>query len=161
MQVELEERFQEFVRARWSRLVRTAHLLTTKHKRHGVNVRGIADPAGRMLWLSPALPGRPHDLTAARTHKIISICERQGVPVLADRAGIGAGEWVTTPKRRPPQGELTTTEQTVNRALPAARVSVEHAVVRQKSWRIFRHALCSPNRMTSITKAVLTPERRR
>ncbi|MFE0731554.1 SigE family RNA polymerase sigma factor [Streptomyces antibioticus] len=28
MQVELEERFQEFVRARWSRLVRTAYLLT-------------------------------------------------------------------------------------------------------------------------------------
>ncbi|MEU9730412.1 SigE family RNA polymerase sigma factor [Streptomyces sp. NPDC048002] len=28
MQVELEDRFQEFVRARWSRLVRTAYLLT-------------------------------------------------------------------------------------------------------------------------------------
>ncbi|MFC9760079.1 hypothetical protein [Streptomyces sp. NPDC056921] len=28
------------------------------------------------------LPGRTHDVTAARTHRI---CERQGVPVLADR----------------------------------------------------------------------------
>jgi DNA-directed RNA polymerase specialized sigma24 family protein len=28
MQAELEDRFQEFVRARWSRLVRTAYLLT-------------------------------------------------------------------------------------------------------------------------------------
>lgn len=28
MQVELEDRFQEFVRARWSHLVRTAYLLT-------------------------------------------------------------------------------------------------------------------------------------
>ncbi|MDH6221560.1 IS5/IS1182 family transposase, partial [Streptomyces chartreusis] len=27
--------------------------------------------------------------------------------------------------------------------------------------RIFRHARCSPNRMTSITKAVLTLERHR
>ncbi|WP_345337992.1 transposase family protein, partial [Actinomadura viridis] len=41
---------------------------STKHKRHGVNVQVITDPAGRTLWLSPALPGRTHDLTAARTH---------------------------------------------------------------------------------------------
>jgi hypothetical protein len=36
------------------------------------------------MWkpLSPALPGRTHDLTAARTHRIIRICERQGVPIL-------------------------------------------------------------------------------
>jgi hypothetical protein len=98
---------------------------------------------------------RTHDLTAARTHKIIRICERQGVPVLADMAYIGAGEWVTTPKRRPPQGELTPTEQTVNRALSAARVPVERGIARLKSWRIFRRARCSPNRMTSITKAPL------
>jgi hypothetical protein len=50
-----------------------------KHRRHGVNVQVVADPTGRLLWISPALPGRAHDLTAARTHKIIRICERQGV----------------------------------------------------------------------------------
>ncbi|CAL9620751.1 hypothetical protein SUDANB6_05857 [Streptomyces sp. enrichment culture] len=43
---------------------------------------------GQALWISPALPGRTHDLTAARTHHTIRICERQGVPVLADRAYI-------------------------------------------------------------------------
>lgn len=57
-----------------------------KHRRHGVNVQVVTDPDGRLLWISPALPGRTHDLTAARTHRIIRICERQGVPVLADRA---------------------------------------------------------------------------
>ncbi|CAM5373991.1 Transposase OS=Streptomyces tendae OX=1932 GN=F3L20_33230 PE=4 SV=1 [Streptomyces tendae] len=36
-------------------------------------------------------------------------------------AYIGAGEWVTTAKRRPPGGELTLTERTGNRALSAAR----------------------------------------
>ncbi|MGY3202188.1 hypothetical protein ACVW19_002703 [Streptomyces sp. TE5632] len=41
---------------------------STRHQRHGVNVRVIADPAGRMLWLSPALPGRTHDLTAPSPH---------------------------------------------------------------------------------------------
>ncbi|CAM5301443.1 hypothetical protein SALBM311S_09475 [Streptomyces alboniger] len=43
---------------------------SSKHKRHGVNVQVVTDPAGEILWLSPALPGRTHDLTAARTHKI-------------------------------------------------------------------------------------------
>jgi hypothetical protein len=47
-----------------------------KHRRHGVNVQVVTDPGGRLLWLSPALPGRTHDLTAARTHRIIRICER-------------------------------------------------------------------------------------
>jgi hypothetical protein len=61
-----------------------------KHRRHGVNVQVVTDPAGRLLWISPVLPGRAHDLTAARTHRIIRICERQGVPVLADRAYVGA-----------------------------------------------------------------------
>jgi hypothetical protein len=48
-----------------------------------VNVQVITHPDGRLLWLSPALPGRAHDLTAARTHRIIRICERPGVPILA------------------------------------------------------------------------------
>lgn len=57
-----------------------------KHRRHGVNGQVVTDAQGRLLWLSPALPGRIHDLTAACTHRIIRICERQGVPILADLA---------------------------------------------------------------------------
>ncbi|MDH6570432.1 hypothetical protein M2160_005453 [Streptomyces sp. SAI-117] len=57
-----------------------------KYRQHGVNVQVVTDPGGRLLWLSAALPGRTHDLTAARTHRIIRICERQGVPILADLA---------------------------------------------------------------------------
>lgn len=36
---------------------------STKHKRHGVNVQVISDPAGHRLWLSPnpARPGARHD----------------------------------------------------------------------------------------------------
>jgi hypothetical protein len=132
-----------------------------KHRRHGVNVQVVTDPTGRLLWISPALPGRAHDLTAARTHRTIRICERQGIPVLADRAYIGAGPWVTTALRRPPGRGLTTTQQTVNRALSAARAPVERGIARLKSWRIFRRSRCSPNRMTSIAAAVLTLERQR
>lgn len=92
-----------------------------KHRRHGVNVQVITDPAEQLLWISPALPGRAHDLAAARTHRIIRICERQGVPLLADRAYTGGGPWVTTALRRPPNGKLPPTHLTVNRALAQAR----------------------------------------
>ncbi|MER5281444.1 transposase family protein [Streptomyces sp. NPDC002809] len=132
-----------------------------KHRRHGVNVQVVTDPAGQILWISPALPGRCHDLTAARTNRIIRICERQGVPILADRAYTGAGPWVTTGRRRPPNGQLTPTERTANRALATSRAPVERGMARLKSWRIFRRSRCSPNRMTSIAKAVLTLERQR
>ncbi|WP_030383531.1 MULTISPECIES: IS5/IS1182 family transposase [unclassified Streptomyces] len=134
---------------------------SAKHRRHGVNVQVVTDPAGEVLWISPALPGRTHDLTAARTHRIIRICERQGLPILADRAYQGAGPWVTTGLKRPPGGELTLTQRTVNRALAAARAPVERAMARLKSWQIFRRSRISPNRMTVIAKAVLTLERQR
>lgn len=131
---------------------------SAKHRRLGVNVQLVTDPDGRLLWISPSLPGRTHDLTAAGTHRIIRICERQGIPVLADRAYMGAGPWVTTPVRRPPGRGLTPIQRTVNRALSAARAPVERGVARLKSWRIFRRARCSPNRMSSIVAAVLTLE---
>jgi hypothetical protein len=132
-----------------------------KHRRHGVNVQVVTDPGGRLLWLSPTLPGRAHNLTAARTHRIIRICERQGVPILADLAYQGGGPWVSTAIKRRPLQELTPTDKTLNRARAAARAPVERGVARLKSWRIFRRSRCSPNRMTSIAKAILTLERQR
>ncbi|WP_342781817.1 transposase family protein [Streptomyces griseofuscus] len=80
-------------------------------------------------------------------------------PILADRAYIGAGSWVTTPTRRLPHQDLTMAQRTINRALSAARAPVERGVARLKSWHIFRRARCSPNRMTAIAAVVLTLER--
>ncbi|MFF7199196.1 transposase family protein [Streptomyces sp. NPDC008079] len=109
-----------------------------------MNVQVVTDPSGEILWLSPALPSRTHDLTAARNHRILRTCARQGVPILADMAYIGAGDWVTTAKRRRPGGELKPTEQTANRALSAARAPVERGMARLKSWQIFRRSRISP-----------------
>ena len=74
-----------------------------------------ASPRGK-----PFLPhGLLHDDGVERSTSLRRDAEqtgvgmRQGIPVLADMAYNGAGEWVTTPQRRPPQGELTPTEQTV------------------------------------------------
>ncbi|MFF2174751.1 transposase family protein [[Kitasatospora] papulosa] len=131
-----------------------------KHRRHGVNVQVVTDPGGRLLWLSPALPGRAHDLTAARTHRIIRICECQGVYILADLAYQGAVPWLTIGiKRRPCRNSPS--KKTLNQALAAARAPVERGAARLKSWRIFRRSRCSPNRMTSIAKAILALTRQR
>ncbi|MFI6013332.1 transposase family protein [Streptomyces sp. NPDC051243] len=119
---------------------------------HGVNVQVVTDPGGRLLWVSPALPGRAHDMTAARPHRIIRIFERQGMPIVADLAYQGGGPWVTPGIKRGPLQELTLTEKTVNRALAAARAPVERGVACLKSWRIFRGSRWRPNRMTSIAK---------
>src|SRR4051794_2162428 len=62
-----------------------------KHKRHGMNVQVLADPAGRLVWASPALPGSRHDLGAAREHGLIDGLNEVGVRVVADTAYQGAG----------------------------------------------------------------------
>ena len=45
-----------------------------EHKCHGMNVQVIADPAGRLIWASPALPGARHDMGAVREHGILDAC---------------------------------------------------------------------------------------
>ncbi len=53
-----------------------------RHKKHGMNVQILADPAGRLLWASPALAGAIHDIRAARKHGILDALAPQ-----ASRAG--------------------------------------------------------------------------
>jgi hypothetical protein len=42
-----------------------------KHRKHGMNLQVIASPHGEILWVSGALPGAVHDLTAARICGIV------------------------------------------------------------------------------------------
>jgi hypothetical protein len=57
-----------------------------KHQRHDVNAQVIADPRGRLMWVSPALPGSIHDLRAARAHRIIDALTRAAVATFAEKA---------------------------------------------------------------------------
>jgi hypothetical protein len=132
-----------------------------KAKRHGVNIQAVTGPTGELLWYSPALPGRTVDITAARTHRIVTICERLKIPVPADKAYQGAGGTVCTPFKRHRGRELTTAQKAVNRAHSRLRSPVEQAFARLKIWRIFRRARCSPNHLTPMAQAVLTLEKQR
>jgi hypothetical protein len=94
-----------------------------KHRRHGVNLQVITGPEGKLVWISRPLPGRTHDLTAARRHRIVATGARLKIPALADLAHTGAGPGVAVAVRRRRTRELTAKEKSPNKAHahPAAR----------------------------------------
>ncbi|MEV7003874.1 transposase family protein [Streptomyces sp. NPDC093982] len=49
-------------------------------------------------------------------------------------------------------------QRSVNRAHSRLRWPVERAIARIKTWRLLRKARTNPNKITSITKAILTLE---
>ncbi|MHA7962477.1 transposase family protein [Streptomyces sp. L500] len=125
-----------------------------KHKKHGMNVQVVARPDGTPLWFSRALPGRTHDLTAARAHGIVQNCLTREILVLADRAYQGAGATVRTPYYG--HRELPDHYQRFNRVHARLRAPGERAFAQLKSWRILRRARCSTNRISRIVQAVHT-----
>lgn len=123
-------------------------------------VTAVADPTEAAVDLTRA--ARPHPRPDRGPHPPHHPDLRTPrLPVLADRAHSGAGPWVTTPIRRLPGQDLTTTQQTINRALSAARAPVGRGIARLKSLQILGRARCSPNWMTAIAAAILTSERQR
>jgi DDE superfamily endonuclease/Helix-turn-helix of DDE superfamily endonuclease len=127
-----------------------------KHRRHGVNVQVIADPAGRLVWASPALPGATHDLTAARTHQIVAALTSAHVMTFADRGYQGAGGPVRTPfKRNRRRQRLSRREKAVNRSHAQTRAIGERAIAVLKTWRLLTKLRCCPRRTTAIVQAIL------
>ncbi|GAA0394023.1 hypothetical protein Acor_66560 [Acrocarpospora corrugata] len=126
-----------------------------KHHRHGVNVQVLADPGGRLVWASPALPGRTHDLTAARTAGLIQALTSGKVKVFADKGYQGAGGTIRTPfKRHRHRPRLSRHQKAVNRAHARIRAVGERAVATLKAWKILAKVRCCPHRITAIVQAV-------
>jgi IS5 family transposase len=132
-----------------------------KHKRHGVNVQVLADPVGRLIWASPALPGHRHYMGAAREHGLIDALTHAGVQVVADNGYRGAGPNFDLPQRRrradPGTGarrRLSDNQRAVNAAHAAQRGLGERANAVFKSWKIFRKIRCCPHRATTLVDAV-------
>lgn len=124
--------------------------------REGMNLQVITADAGALLWISPALPGGTHDVRAAREHDIISVCAGLDLEVLADKGYIGAGGTVITPIRRRAHTELSDKHKTSNKVHAALRAPVERTIARIKQWRTLRRARISPNRLSSVSAALLT-----
>ncbi|GAA2471347.1 hypothetical protein GCM10010388_74940 [Streptomyces mauvecolor] len=112
-----------------------------KHKKHGTNVQAIARPDSTPLWISRALAGRSHDLTAARAHRIVQACRTRQVLILADRAYQEAGATVRTPYHH--YREQPEHHQQYNRDHARLLAPGERAFARLKTWRLLRTARCS------------------
>jgi len=122
-----------------------------KHRRHGMNLQVIATPGGDIVWVSGALPGAVHDLTAARIWGIIRELAATGLLVLADKGYHGAGDPVRTPYRgrgKPPA------QKDANRAHAQLRSPGERANAQLKTWRILRKLRCCPWRAGQLAKAI-------
>jgi hypothetical protein len=134
-----------------------------KHKCHGVNVQVIADPAGRLVWISPALPGARHDLGAAREHGIIDALANAEIHAVADTAYQGAGPRVAVPQRRrrldPDTGRyrpLSVAQKQVNAAHARQRGPGERVNAQLKNWRILRKIRSCPSNASKLVAAVQT-----
>jgi hypothetical protein len=127
-----------------------------KHKRHGVNVQVIADPLGRLVWASAALPGSTHDLTGARTHGIIDALTSADVMTFADKGYQGVRGSIQTPfKRRRFRPKLSRRQRAVNRAHAKIRARGERAIATLKTWKILVKLRCCPHRATAIVQAIV------
>lgn len=81
--------------------------------RHDVQV--IVDPKGRLLWVSPALPGALDDVRAAREHGISDALAGVGVACWADKGYQGARGKIRVPYRGRWE-KISVGQQEVNRS---------------------------------------------
>lgn len=131
-----------------------------KHKAHGMNVQVIADPPGRPVWASAALPGARHDMGAARDHGILDALTKARLKVITDNGYRGSGFEV--PQRQRPKDpetgkrrKLSRNQKAVNAAHARQRGPGERANAQLKTWRVLRKIRCCPQRVTNLVKAVL------
>ncbi|MCK9878343.1 MULTISPECIES: transposase family protein [Frankia] len=127
-----------------------------KHKYHGINLQGLTDPHGRLLWISDGLPGSTHDLTAARAHHILDTVDRAELYLYADKGYVGGeGTRLLVPHKKPPKRDLTDQHKNDNRAHAATRSPGERGFAVLKNWHIFDRYRGCPRRVGNIAQAVL------
>lgn len=120
-----------------------------KKKLHGMNVQVLTDPAERLIWVSDALPGATHDLTAARAHGIRALLTAEGIKCWADKAYQGAGPAIRVPIRGK---NLRGWRRRHNRDHAKIRSLGERTMAVLKSWRLLRKLRCSTTRITAVVR---------
>lgn len=132
-----------------------------KHRRHGVDVQVIADPAGRLVGVSPALPGARHDMGTAREHGLIDALNAAEITTIADTAYQGGGPEIRVPQRRRRLDldtgryrRLSHNQKQVNTAHARQRGPGERANAQLKSWKVLRRIRACPSRATALVQAI-------
>jgi DDE superfamily endonuclease/Helix-turn-helix of DDE superfamily endonuclease len=113
-----------------------------KHRKHGMNLQVIASPDGDIVWVSGALPGAVHDLTAARIWGIIAELAASGLVVLGDKGYLGEDD-IRTPyrgresplRRRRPTGLMPGSAPPANEPMPSSSPGASLRKLRCCPWR--------------------------
>jgi DDE superfamily endonuclease len=128
-----------------------------KAHHHAGLVQALTGPSGIPLWVSAALPGSTHDITAARQLVLPEARPYlKKVPILADSGYEGAGAGVLVPVKKPRNGELDINTKTRNMLLRGARYQGERAFApMSRRWRAIRHVSADPPQIGDIAKSVL------
>ncbi|WP_062352938.1 IS5/IS1182 family transposase [Herbidospora yilanensis] len=125
---------------------------SAKHRTHGMNIQVIAGLDGNLVWTSGALPGKTHDLTAARIWGIPRHLRAAGILTLADKAYQGIHKEaavVITPYKGKAEPQ-----KAANRSHARLRGPGERANAQLKSWRILHRLRCSPSKAGHLVKAI-------
>ncbi|MEU2021791.1 transposase family protein [Streptomyces sp. NPDC016469] len=104
----------------------------SEKKHHRMNVQVLADPAGRLIWASDALPGDMRDLTADRTHHIPAVLSANDTKFWADQSGSKRTTCCWRPVPRQDPARLAPTPQ------PRSAASGDRAMATLKCWRLLR-----------------------
>jgi DDE superfamily endonuclease len=128
-----------------------------KAHEHAGNVQALTAPSGVPLWVSDALPGSTHDITAARQLVLPEARPYlKTLKILADSGYEGAGAGVLVPVRKPRDGELDIDTITRNVLLRGARYQGERAfALMSQRWRAIQRVSADPSQIGDIAKSVL------
>ena len=143
-----------------------------KHKHHGLNVLGLTDEAGRLLYVSAVLPGKTADITAARHHRIREQLHHHRLTPAADKGFHGwhkdvrettdcdtcggpCEQIVLTPYKAEAKRPLTEAQQQANAVFAALRCAVEGGFAALKTWRILDKLRLHPRHATTLIRALI------
>ncbi|MCP2324371.1 hypothetical protein HDA40_007897 [Hamadaea flava] len=135
-----------------------------KHHAHGLQFTALVSPAGHLLWLSKARPGRTHDATAARADRLPAQLQRSGLAAIADLAYSGLAKdanhdpdqpIIITGRRPHPNRPLTATETFTNQVINAERAANEHPFGYLKNWRILTCLRMRHRNATRLLRALM------
>lgn len=126
-----------------------------KHHHHGLNVQGLIDHTGQLVWVSEGLPGSVHDLAAARTHQVLSACQRADLVVLADKGYHGDNCGALTPYRG---RALPGSAHAANKAHAHIRGQGERGFATLTTWHILDTLRCCLRRAARYPQAILALE---
>jgi hypothetical protein len=126
----------------------------------GGNIQAVMRPDGLPVWVSDALPGSTHDLTAAREGVLGALywaASQLGLPVLADPGYQGARIGVHTPIKHPADGQILDADnRCYNALLRSLRCLGERGfALLTGRWRTLQHVTATPRKIGALAKAAL------